>query len=115
MLESNRPAEPIHDAPRSDVPLPDEPRCVVRSSKEPPSEVSSVPMELRLGGVVLDTATLLSSRLVWYVRMLAQLIDGIDLSRDQLTDLLCRAMRQHSIANRRRVDYVLGFLHRNPP
>jgi len=72
-------------------------------------------MELRIDGVVLDAATLLSSRLLWYVRMLAQLIDGVDLSRDQLIDLLLRAMRQHRIANRRSVDYVLGFLHRHPP
>lgn len=113
--ESNRPAKLIHDVPRAEVPLPDEPSSVVRSCQEPPSDVSSVPMELRIGGLVLDTATLSSSRLVWYVRMLAKLIDGIDLSRDQLIDLLCRALRQHSIANRRRVDYVLGFLHQHPP
>ena len=72
-------------------------------------------MELRIGGVVLNTEALFSSGLVKYVGMLAQLIDRIDLSRDQLIGVLCRAMRQHRIANRRRVDYVLGFLHRHPP
>jgi hypothetical protein len=103
------------DVSRSDAPLPDEPSAVVRSCNEPPPDALTIPMELRIGGVVLDTAALLSSRLLGYVRMLAQLVDGIDLSRDSLIDLLRRAMRQHSIANRRRVDYVLGFLQRHPP
>lgn len=88
---------------------------MVRSCSEPPSDASSVAMALRIGGVVLSTEALLSSRLIKYVRMLTQLIDGVDLSREQLIDVLCRAMRQHRIANRRRVDYVLGFLHRHPP
>ncbi len=113
--ESNRPDEPISDVARSDVPLPDEPSSVVRPSNKPPLHALSAPIEIRVGGVILDTVTLLNSRLRSYVRMLAQLVDGVDLSRDQMIDLLRQAMRQHSMANRRSVDYVLGFLHRHPP
>jgi hypothetical protein len=29
--------------------------------------------------------------------------------------ILCRALRQHSFAVRKRIDYVLAFLHQHPP
>lgn len=74
-----------------------------------------VKVELRLEGMVLDESSLLRSRMLPYVRMLVGLIEGIELSRDGLVEVLRQAMRQHSIANRRRVDYVLCFLHQHPP
>jgi hypothetical protein len=71
--------------------------------------------ELRLGGVVLHEASLLTSRMLPYVRMVVILIEGIEFSYQELVLLLRRAMRQHSIANRTRSEYVLRFLHEHPP
>jgi hypothetical protein len=50
-----------------------------------------------------------------YVQMLLGLIEGLRVGRNELINLLRRWMRQHSIAFRRRIDYVLSFLHQHPP
>jgi hypothetical protein len=50
-----------------------------------------------------------------YVRMVVSLIEGIQLSGAEVSRLLRRALRQHSIANRSRSEYVLRFLHEHPP
>jgi hypothetical protein len=72
-------------------------------------------VELRLEGVVLCESSLAKSPVLPYVRMVVSLIEGISLSCEEVVRLLRRAMRQHSIAHRRRIDYVLGFLDRHPP
>lgn len=64
---------------------------------------------------MLDESSLAKSRMLPYVGMVVGLIDGIRLSLREVVDLLCRALRQRSIAPRRRVDYVLAFLHQHPP
>lgn len=71
--------------------------------------------QLRLGGVVLDEPTLLASPTLPYLRMAIRLITGVSLTLGELIGLLRRALRQHSIARRRRTDYVLHVLHRRPP
>jgi len=70
---------------------------------------------LRLEGVVLDESSLATSPMLPYVRMIVNLIEGIELSCSEVLDLLRQAMRQHSIGARRRIDYVLSFLHQHPP
>lgn len=75
----------------------------------------SVKVELRWDGVVLDESSLLKSRMLPYVRMVVSLIEGIELSDQEIVRLLRQAMRQHSIAYRRRSDYVLRFLQQHPP
>ena len=53
-----------------------------------------------------------------YARMVASLVDGVPLGLAEFTDLLRQALRQHSIARRRSVDYVLhvsGRQHQRPP
>jgi len=72
-------------------------------------------VELRLEGVVLDESSLVRSRMLPYARMVVGLIEGIELSCHEVVRLLRQAMRQHSIANRRRVDYILCFLNQHPP
>lgn len=79
-----------------------------------PDELS-VKVELRLDGVVLDDSSLRKSRMLPYVRMVVSLIEGIELSGEEIVSLLRQAMRQHSIAERRRSEYVLRFLHQHPP
>lgn len=71
--------------------------------------------QLRLDGVVLDEPSLLASPTLPYLRMAICLITGVCLNLGELVGLLRRALRQHSIARRRRTDYVLQALHRRPP
>lgn len=71
--------------------------------------------ELRLEEVVLRASRLSSSPLLPYVRLLVRLIEGFELSRRELVELLARALRQRSLAFRSRRDYVLAFLHQHPP
>jgi ABC-type uncharacterized transport system ATPase subunit len=49
------------------------------------------------------------------VRMVVSLIEGVELRCDEILRLLRQAMRQHSMGTRRRIDYVVGFLHQHPP
>lgn len=81
----------------------------------PTSDASPGTVELRLEGVVLDESSLARSPMLPYVRMIVSLIEGVRLSCREVLDLLRQAMRQHSFGARRRIDYLLGFLHRHPP
>ncbi len=81
---------------------------------QPPDELS-VPVELRFDGVILDESSLLQSPMLRYVRMIVSLIEGFQLSCQELVTLLRRAMRQHSLAFLSRRDYVRRFLHQHPP
>jgi len=53
--------------------------------------------------------------MVRYVRMVTSLIEGRRVSRDEILRMLARAVRQHSMARRRRIDYVLWRLMKNGP
>jgi hypothetical protein len=85
------------------------------AANELPHNGLSPKAELRLGAVVLHEASLLTSRMLPYVRMVVSLIEGIEFSCAEVVSLLRRAMRQHSIARRTRSEYVLRFLHEHPP
>jgi hypothetical protein len=71
--------------------------------------------QLRLDGVLLDEPSLLASPMLPYARMVVSLVEGVPFSLAELVNLLRRALRQHSIARRRRTDYVLHVLHQRPP
>jgi hypothetical protein len=94
--------------PRSVAPLGE-------ASREHLPDDLSLEVALPLEGVVLDESTLAMSRMLPYVRMVVSLIEGIPIGLKQLGDWLRQALRQHSIARRRRADYVLAFLHQHPP
>jgi len=53
--------------------------------------------------------------MVGYVAMVASLIEGRDVSEAEILQMLVRAMRQHSMARRRRMDYVVAQLKKNGP
>jgi len=53
--------------------------------------------------------------MVRYVRMVTSLIEGRRVSRDEILQMLARAVRQHSMARRKRIDYVLWRLMKNGP
>lgn len=65
--------------------------------------------QLERDGILLDVV------MVGYVRMVTSLIEGWRVSEDETVEMLVRAMRQHSIARRRRMDYVLAYLKKNAP
>jgi hypothetical protein len=53
--------------------------------------------------------------MVGYVAMVASLIEGRPVSVEEMVQRLVRAMRQHSMARRRRMDYVVAQLQKNSP
>jgi hypothetical protein len=95
-----------------------DPQQPAAPSQEPPSSDPGFQARLLLDGVVLDEPSLLASPMLPYARMVASLVEGVPLSLAELMGLLRQALRQRSIAHRRRVDYllhVLGRQHRHPP
>jgi len=71
-------------------------------------QLRSVP-QLERAGVRLDAV------MFGYVRMVTSLIEARRVSDDEIVEMLVRVMRQHSIARRRRMDYVLAYLKKNAP
>lgn len=52
---------------------------------------------------------------VGYVAMVVSLIEGRPVSEEEIVEILVRAMRQHSMARRRRMDYVVAQLDQRGP
>jgi len=77
-----------------------------RANHDPQQQSAS---ELEREGVRLDAV------IVGYVRMVTSLIEVRRVSEEEIVEMLVRAMRQHSIARRRRMDYVLAYLKKNAP
>jgi hypothetical protein len=50
---------------------------------------------------------------VRYVGMVTSLIEGRRVSEEEIREMLARAVRQHRMARRRRIDYVLHYLENN--
>jgi len=57
----------------------------------------------------------LPAGLVGYVAMVASLIEGRRVSEAEMRQRLVRAMRQHSMVRRRRMDYVVAQLQKHGP
>jgi hypothetical protein len=53
--------------------------------------------------------------IVGYVVMVVSLIDGRRVSEAEILQMLMWAMRQHSMARRRRMDYVVAQLNKHGP
>lgn len=53
--------------------------------------------------------------LVEYLRVVVSLIESRKIDRDEIVELLKRAVRQHSISREKRIDYVLRYLNEKPP
>lgn len=65
--------------------------------------------QLERDGIRLDAV------IVGYVRMVTSLIEQRRVSEEEIVEMLVRAMRQHRMARRRRMDYVLAYLKKNGP
>jgi hypothetical protein len=57
----------------------------------------------------------LDARLIGYIRTVTSWIEGQWLSKHEIVEMLQRAMRQHSLARRRRIEYVLSFWQEHAP
>jgi hypothetical protein len=57
----------------------------------------------------------LHTGMVRYVAMVASLIEGRRVSEAEMHGRLARALRQHSMARRRRMDYVVAQLRKHGP
>jgi hypothetical protein len=66
-------------------------------------------------GLLLDEATLRNSRVLPYVLMVASVLEGRTIHREELLAALGRTMRQRSIGGEPRREYVLRFLQQHPP
>jgi hypothetical protein len=53
--------------------------------------------------------------IVGYVAVVASLIEGRPVSEAEILQMLARALRQHSMARRRRMDYLVAQLHKHGP
>jgi hypothetical protein len=73
------------------------------------------PFTLSLDGLVLEESTLVNSPVLPYVRMLASLLEGRTIRREQLIAALCNSLRQRSIGRLPPREYVLRYLNQHPP
>ena len=55
------------------------------------------------------------TQMVCYLRMVTSLIEGRRVSVSEILEMLVRAVRQHSVVRRRRIDYVLQYWHQRAP
>jgi len=56
-----------------------------------------------------------SEPLLEHVRTVCVLIEGCQVRREEVVEMLGEVLRQHSMARRRRVDHLVAQLHQNPP
>jgi hypothetical protein len=61
------------------------------------------------------SASGLGLEMVMYLAMVTSLVEGRRVSREEIEELVARIMKQHSIARRRRMDYVVWELNKKPP
>lgn len=55
-----------------------------------------------------------NEEMVEHVRMVTSLIEGRKVSREEILQMLDRAVRQHSIGRERRVDYIVRHMKEHP-
>jgi hypothetical protein len=93
------------------------PEATVPPSSDRPCQPEGLPLpaELDLAGVVLEEATLTKSRLLPYVRLVVNLIEGLRLGLPEVLQVLRRSWRQHRMGWRKRADYVGEDLLQHPP
>jgi len=53
--------------------------------------------------------------MVEHVRVVTSLIEGREVSREEIREMLERTVRQHSIGRERRIEYVLRSIEKKPP
>ncbi len=56
-----------------------------------------------------------AGQIIEHVRMVASLIEGRRVSRDEILKMLARALRQPGLVRRKRIDYIVGHLNKASP
>ena len=96
----------------SSSPLPSAPHPLPQIAREaPPAEDVS----LMLDGFALDEATLVNSRMLPYLAVVASLLEGRSIRPAELLQTLRKSLRQRSFDTLPRHQYVLRFLNQHPP
>lgn len=72
-------------------------------------------MQLTLEGFTLDEVLLVNSPMLPYLAMVASLLEGRTIGREELLQRLRKKMRQRSFDRLPRREYVLRFLNQHPP
>ena len=80
-----------------------------------PQEAPNEAVKLTLEGFTLDEVTLVNSSVLSYLAMVASVIEGRVISREELLRVLRRSMRQRSFDRLPHREYVLRFLDQHPP
>lgn len=110
---------PADDASPEDTPLESVSQSPPRPTRPPTRvdlvEPSGEEATLTLEGFTLDEATLANSPMLPYLAMMATVIEGREISPQELLGVLQGSMRQRSIDRLPRREYVLGFLKQHPP
>jgi hypothetical protein len=70
---------------------------------------------LLLEGVRLNAASVKNSPMLSYLQMVASVIEGRTIGRDELVQALLTTMRQRSLSTRPETEYVLDYLNQHPP
>jgi hypothetical protein len=80
-----------------------------------PREAPGEAVQLTLEGFTLEEVTLVNSSILPYLAMVASVIEGRTISREDLLDTLRKSMRQRSFDRLSQREYVLRFLDQQPP
>ena len=86
-----------------------------RFAAERLEEALAESVQLLLEGFALDEATLVNSPMLPYLAMVASLLEGRTVGREELLQTLRKSLRQRSFDRLSRREYVLRFLHQHPP
>jgi len=100
--------EPL--SPPSPPRPPSDPAAPVALEEAPDENV-----QLRLEGFTLDEPTLVNSPMLPYLAMVASLLEGRTIGREELLPTLRKKMRQRSFDRLPRREYALRFLNLHPP
>ena len=72
-------------------------------------------VQLTLNGFTLDEVLLVNSPMLPYLAMVASLLEGRTIGREELLHTLRKKLRQRSFDRLPRREYVLRFLNQHPP
>jgi hypothetical protein len=89
--------------------------CPTSSVHASAEDASATTVELCLEGVILDESDVAASPVLPYVRTVIRLLDGLELTCDEVVELLHAAMRQHRIAEQTAILYASVFPQQHPP
>ena len=73
----------------------------------PPKEESETPIQAVAGPW--------PKPVVEHVRVVVSLIEGRQVSREEILEMLAKVLRQQGTARRRKIDHAVSWLHENPP